>query len=674
MKRLLIVLMAGASVTAASAQTPGASSGNEWPTYGHDRGGQRFSPLTQINPSNVANLKPAWVYHLKPADEEAPAAVNESDAAQARAEGVPSAAPGRGFGGRGGGNGLSQSETTPLVVNGVMYITSPYGRVVALDPLTGKEAWIFKLPSGDPATRGVEYWAGDAQTPAQIVVTTSDAKLFTLDAKTGQLNPAFGDNGVVDLNTPEILRGFQGSDGLSSPAIMYKNLIIVGGRTQEGPELGVAGDVRAWDIHTGKLVWTFHSVPLEGEPNYGTWAGDSGKNRSGVNVWGLMTVDTDRGIAYLPFGAPASDRYGGDREGTNLYDSSVVAVNANTGEYLWHFQVVHHDIWDFDLEAPPALIDIKRDGKTIPAVAVINKASLLFILDRVTGKPLYDVEERAVPASSVPLEKAWPTQPFPVKPAPLSRQTMTMDDIAKVTPELEAACRKYIADNNIELGGPYLPVSYDHQRVNFPSAIGGVNWGGTSFDPNLGYLFVNTSELGQVQGYRDPPPAVPGAPGRGGFGGRGGAPSEGANPYAGIPGGGRFKIPAPVNQMCNEPPWGALTAVDVSTGEFAWRVPLGITENLPADKQLTGRPNLGGSIATAGGLVFIGATDDSRFRAFDSRTGKEVWTYKLNGSAISVPSTYLGKDGKQYVVVTGTGGGFSEAPLTSDEITAFTLP
>jgi quinoprotein glucose dehydrogenase len=386
-----------------------------------------------------------------------------------------------------------------------------------------------------------------------------------------------------------------------------------------------------------------------------------------VNVWGFITVDVQRGIAYLPFGAPSVDQFGGDREGDNLFSSSLVAVDANTGKYLWHFQIVHHDIWDGDLAAAPALIDVKTGGKTIAAVAAINKLGLLFLLDRVTGKPIYGVEERPVASSEVPLERAAKTQPFPVKPAPLARMTMTAADIATVTPELEAACKKLI--EGVQLGGPYLPVSYKRLRVQFPGNHGGVNWGGTSFNPQLGYLFVNTNELGQLSGITDREPGATGQAQGNGVGNR----VDPNGPYQGVPGGGRFKDTAS-NMMCQQPPWGQLTAVNVNTGEFAWRVPLGITESLPPDKQHTGRPGNGGTIATAGGLVFVGATDDGRFRAFDARTGKELWTVKLGGAANATPSTYLGRDGRQYVVITSTGGGFFDAPLTDDSIMAFALP
>ena len=644
MKRLTTALTvalaaaAGAQMPAQPRAQPITAASTEWPTYGHDPGGMRFSPLTQISPANVAQLKVAWAYHMR-----------------------PEPAPGR------EASGLAGSEVTPIIADGVMYVATPYNRVVALEPTSGKELWAFRLPSGNPSTRGVEYWAGDAQTPPQVVFGTTNGKLYSLDAKTGLPNEAFGEKGVVELNTPEILQGLPGSNGLSSPPIMYRHLIITGGRTQENPPKGPAGDVRAWDIHNGKLAWTFHSVPRAGETFNDSWANDSWKNRSGVNVWGFFTVDVARGIVYMPFGAPSVDQYGGDRAGDNLFGTSLVAADATTGKYLWHFQVVHHDIWDADLTGAPALFDVKQGGRTIPAVAVINKVGLLFLLDRVTGKPIFGVEERPVPQSEVPLEHGSKTQPFPVKPAPLSRMTMTMADIATVTPELEAACKKLI--EGVQIGGPYLPVSYNRLRLQFPGNHGGVNWGGTSFNPELGYLFVNTNEMGQLSGLKDRDPNARGPAQANGVGNR----VDPNGPYEGFAGGGRFKDRAS-NMMCQQPPWGQLTAVNVNTGEFAWRVPLGVTDTLPPDKQKTGRPGNGGTIATASGLVFVGATDDGRFRAFDAKSGRELWTVKLGGAAQATPSTYLGKDGKQYVVITSTGGGFFDTPLSDDSIMAFALP
>ena len=349
---------------------------------GHDPGGERYSTLTQITPKNVRDLKIAWVYHMKPA--------TKVDASHADANHSYS------------GAGLHQSEDQPLVIGQTMYVVTPYSRVVALDSSTGQEKWVFEIPDGDNASlRGAAYWPGEGGSGAAIIFGTRRGRMYSISAATGHLNAGFGVNGMVDLKTPEVMRtGMDKSYILPSPPTIYKNLIITGAGPGEGPGgkdggLGPAGDTRAWDAKTGKLVWTFHSVPLPGETGHETWAGDSWKNRSGVNVWGYMTVDVERGILYMPFGAPNNDRVGVDRPGDNLFGSSLVAVNADTGKLLWYFQVVHHDIWDVDTESPPTLFDVRRGSEIIPAVATVNKNGLMFILNRVTGKPIYDVDRTA---------------------------------------------------------------------------------------------------------------------------------------------------------------------------------------------------------------------------------------------------------------------------------------
>jgi len=486
------------------------------------------------------------------------------------------------------------------------------------------------------------------------VFGTRDGRLIALDAATGAYAEGFGDAGVVDMRTREILNGTDARYyGMSSPPIVFENLIITGAAVQEFPPLGAAGDVRAWDARTGALVWTFHSVPRAGEPGYETWEPGSAEGRTGVNVWGFLTVDVARGIVYMPFGAPAFDRYGGDRKGDNLYGTSLVAADARTGKYQWHFQVVHHDIWDNDLQAPPLLLDVEKGGETIPSVAVVSKNGLLFVLDRVTGEPVFPVEERPFPASDTPGEVTSPTQPIPVVTPPLARTSFALDEIANVTPDLKAACESWIDENAMVPGGLYVPVKFNQVTISFPGLQGGANWGGASYDPERKLLLVNTNDLGQVTSL------VP--------------TKSGALPYERGPVSGRFKIEES-GLLCQQPPWGQLSAVDMTTGLIAWQVPLGVTDRLPEDLQQTGRPNVGGSITTASGLTFIGASDDDRFRAFETATGKLLWEYKLDASAHATPITYRGADGRQYVTVTATGGSFLGSPLAADTIVTFALP
>lgn len=617
----------------------------DWPTYGHDKGGQRHSGLTQITPANVATLQPAWVYHMKPAtaDPAMPDATAEAARRQQEAAGPfrPSAA------------GFAASQATPLVVGGRMFLTTPYGAAVALDASTGTQIWSTRIPGpGQPSLRGVEYWPGDGAAAPRIIFGTRGGRLIALDAATGAFVPEFGTNGVVDLRTPEVMGTPPGSGyGMASPPIVFENLVITGASVQEFPPRGAAGDVRAWDARTGKLVWTFHSVPRDGEPGAETWEPGSAANRSGVNAWGFITVDAQRGVAFIPFGAPAFDRYGGDRKGDNLFGTSLVAVDARTGRYLWHFQVVRHDIWDNDLQAPPLLFDMRTPSGTRPAVGVVSKNGLLFVLDRETGKPLLDVEDRPFPASDVPGELAAATQPFPTMTPPLARTTFNPEDVARLTPELEQGCRAWMADKAMEPGGLYVPVRFNRNTISFPGLQGGANWGGMSFDPATGLLVVNTSDLGQVTAL---------------------VASQGPLPYERGPVSGRFQLSG-TRLMCQQPPWGRLTAVDTRTGAIAWQVPLGVTDELPEPLRATGRPNIGGSITTASGLTFIGASDDARFRAFETATGKLRWEYRLPASAHATPITYAGANGRQFVAVTATGGSFLASPIDADTVIAFAL-
>ena len=358
-----------------------------------------------------------------------------------------------------------------------------------------------------------------------------------------------------------------------------------------------------------------------------------------------MTVDLDRGLVYLPIGCPTSDMYGADRHGDGLYGNSLVALDAVSGKVKWFHQLVHHDLWDYDLAAPPALVDVVRDGKKIPAVAQITKMSLLFVFDRVTGEPIFGLEERPVAASKVPGEASSPTQPFPLKPAPLARMTFEPDDLYDLTPEHAAFCRNLFGSNHMSTQGPYTPMPLDGNGLTFPSTLGGGNWGGLSYDPNLDYVFTNVMNLGQW-GHMVPKTDA----------------ATGETTYARVAGSsgayGRFWDPV-THIPCTKPPFGELVAVNLNTGEVAWRVPLGHIPGLESKGvQGTGALSMGGSITTAAGLLFIAATNDNTIRAFNSRTGQELWSAPLETSAYTVPVTYMGRDGRQYISVVAGGTGF----------------
>lgn len=623
-KSMFLVWMLGVSLLALLGRDGLAApeSRTDWPNYGNDRGAMRYSPLAQITPANVAALKVAWTYHMKPAD----------------------------------ATRIATSETTPLVVGNIMYLGSPYGHIVALDATTGKEIWNFKLPGNSrPAPRGIAYWPGDKEYAPELLFGTNDGKLVAINVQTGQPAAKFGENGFVNLRTPEIMRGYNMNYALTSPPGIYRNLVLTGASNPEDPR-SVSGDERAWDVRTGKLVWTFHAVPRPGEFGNDTWPKDGWQNRSGVNIWNMITVDDKRGIAFLPFTGPASDRWGGDRHGANLFGNTLVAVDAMTGKRLWHFQLLHHEVWDWDQPTPPMLFDVIKDGKTIPAVAAMNKSGYLFILNRLTGVPIYPIKEIPVPASNVTDEQTWPTQPIPVTPPPLARQSFTAaTDTTSITPELQSYCKNLIATHKLHDSVPFSPLTMDSQIARFPGSGGGPEWGGGALDPKLGYFIVNTNELGSIEQLEKKKDGHWGS-------------TTGPDSFFILEKKGHGYYP------CQNPPWGDLWAVNVNTGQVAWRVNLGVSDIMPEGKQDTGRPSLGAPLTTASGLIFIGATDDSRFRAFETKTGKELWTYKLDASAHASPITYKGVDGKQYIAVVATGGSFLHSPAVGDSLVVFALP
>jgi quinoprotein glucose dehydrogenase len=621
--------------------------------YNRDLGGTRFSPLTQVTTSNVSNLKVAWSYRLS------------NPPAQAAARGAAPAQEPAQAGGRGGGRGGAvaptvNAEATPIVVNGVMYL--PAGsRVLALEAETGKLVWEFKIPNGNTTARGVAYWPGDTANPARILFTAGP-RLMAVNAVTGEASAGFGKDGSVDIKV-----------GWNGVPLIYKTAALLGATVGEISQGGESGDSRAFDVRTGAKLWDFHSVPQPGEPGHETWLNDGWKNRSGVNVWGwYLTLDEKTGTVYMPFGSPAGNYWGGDRPGNNLFGNSVVAVDAMTGKLKWHFQTVHHDLWDSDLPPAPVLLDIKQNGRTIPALAQIGKQAWMFILNRETGKPIFGVEERPVPAGDAPGEWYSPTQPFPLKPPPLARISFKKDDIVTAedtTPEHAKACMEiYEKAGGFYNAGPFTPFLFHEEGAPPRSTIifpgnGGPNWGGMAADTKAGYVFVQTHDAalsGWVEKKRE----------NGNYGSGNGSPQpydrgsiNGPGPYNGFA--------APIrdasgktlgNAPCQKPPWGRLWAVNANTGDIAWVSVLGMNEGLPPGKQNVGGSGSAGPIATAGGLVFIGATNDRRFRAFDSKTGKELWAFKLDQAVNANPLTYQAKNGKQYV-----------AAIATDSVVAFSV-
>ncbi len=589
---------------------------DDWPDAGHDPGAMRYSPLTQISKRNVAKLRRAWTFHTgDPAEN-----VN--------------------------------SEGAPLVVDGVMYLDAGKS-IFALDPVAGRQIWKFEVKGTN--RRGLSYWPGDKQTPPRIILGVADDKMLALDAKTGKPSAGFGDDGFVSGVSP------------ASAPVIYRDLIISGQNRVQS--------VRAFDAHTGKLVWTFYTKAQPGQPGHDTWKDNAWDVRSGNDAWSFMTLDPERGIVYIPIpptGGP--DFYGGGRLGDTLYADSVVAVDANTGKLIWYQQLVHHDLWDWDVPGAPTLFDVKLNAKTVPAVAEFGKQGYLFLFDRTNGKPLFGVEERPVPQSTVPGEQTSPTQPIPLNPPALAPTSISRSDIYNLTPEHAAFCRNLWDANHMYNNGPFTVYSTDPDRmaVIFPGREGAGNWSGVAFDPKLDYIFgtttFNAGQIGRLVKLDKPAPGPFGGPYDKVF-------PDGPSRYQS-----RFWEPSN-GWPCIKPPWAEIFAVNAKTGDIVWHVPFGTVDALAAKGfPHTGAPNTGTMIVTASGLIFIGGTNDGRFRAFDARTGKELWTEKIDASAHTVPITYKGRDGKQYVAVEAFGGPgivalngyFNDTP--GDSVIAFSLP
>jgi quinoprotein glucose dehydrogenase len=587
-----------------------APTSGDWIAYGHDALGSRFSPLTQISRDNVAQLAPAWTYHT----------------------GEPLATS----------DHRRSLEVTPIVVGGVMYISTPLGKVIALNPVTGAEKWKFDAAVdrganfGDFTSRGVSYWNG------RIFFATTDARLIALDAATGRPIGGFGNGGTVDLRHGLRNAPFETAEyEVTSPPAIVGDLVIVGSGVADNNRTDAAsGEVRAYDARTGALRWSWDPVPQNpSDPAYSTWQGANGHRTGAANAWSVIAADAARDLVFVPTSSPSPDYFGGERLGRNDYGNSIVALRAATGAVVWHFQTVHHDLWDYDNASPPLLATVKDQ----PAVIQTTKTGMMYVLNRETGVPIFPVEERAVPASTVPGERAWPTQPFSSLPALSPHAWNGQSD--------NAACQALLRGLRNE--GIFTPPSLAGTLV-LPSNIGGAHWGGVAFDPARQIAVVPVNRLAaMVQlipaatvnmdtlheqrsriGYED-------------------------TRMRGTPYIMRRKILfVPPGTPCTPAPPGALVAIDLASGTKKWETPIA--------------PTLGGAIATAGGVVFMAATIDRQFRAFDIETGKELWRVALSAGGKATPMTYLGADGRQYVVVAA--GGDGETWGASDAIVAFSLP
>ena len=622
----------------------------EWPAYGRDALGSRHSPLTEIDRTNVGELRVAWTFRT-----------GETPEAQ------PTRRP-------------TAFEATPIVVDGTLYLATPLGKVFALDPATGQLRWRFdagvdpQTPFGDFTSRGVSTWL-DAEAPAgapcrrRIVVATVDARLIALDARTGAPCASFGEGGTVDLrgglrNTPVSAAEYE----VTSPPAVIGDLLVVGSGIADNNRIEApSGEVRAFDARTGQLRWTWDPVPQDArDPGWATWAGPRAHATGAANAWSVIAADPERDLVIVPTGGPSPDYYGGARRGANLYANSVVALRASTGTRLWHFQVVHHDVWDYDVPAPPALITLRRDGHAVPAVVQVTKTGQVFVLHRETGAPLFPVEERPVPASTVPGEETWPTQPFSLLPA-LSPLRISIEDAWGLTPWDRRRCRE--AMSSLRNEGIFTPPSLEGALI-MPSNIGGAHWGGAAYDPARQIVVVPVNRAAAVVQLLPRERYDPATAERGWEYGlmRG-------TPYVLR----RRLLLSPLGLPCTPPPFGALVAISLESGKKLWEAPLGTTRDLFASRIFLplafgwGTPNLGGPIATAGGLVFIAAALDDYLRAFDIESGRELWKGRLPAGGQATPMTFRLDGGRQHVVVAAGGHGRA-GTRRGDYVVAFALP
>jgi quinoprotein glucose dehydrogenase len=649
-----IALAVTVTLAAAQASADDTSKG-EWPHYAGPITATKYSPLSRIDAKNVQTLQPVWTW----------------DSPDNALIGTATKERGGSF------------KATPIMIDGVLYTSTSLNQVAAVDAGTGKTKWVFDPKAYDsgrrPANsgwqhRGVSYWEGrvEGKKEKRVLIATGIGDLLAIDAETGQVIPSFGQNGRVDLQS-QLMRNENDRRqiGFNSPQLVVGDVIVIGCTIAErwGAEGNPVGHVQAFDVRTGKPKWIFHTVPRDKEPGVETWEDESWKRAGNTNPWSMFSADPDLGLVYIPNTTPTNDYYGGDRKGHNLYAESLLAINAESGKLAWHFQGVHHGLWDYDFPAAPTLVDIKVDGKRIKAVAQVSKQGFTYVFDRATGKPVWPIEERPVPQSNVPGEKTAATQPFPTKPPPFARQGIAEEDIIDFTPEIKAEAKKVLAEYTYgPLFTPPTVVGENGKKGTLiqPGAMGGANWGGAGFDPESGYLFVQASNLYSLGGL------VPG------------------DASKGQPGfvAGSTTTPRMSNGLpLTKPPYGTVTAIDLNKGEIAWQVPQG---DGPRDHPLLKDLNLppmgvsshtflssGGPLVTKT-LLFINQvqtrSDGPGFsateffmHAFDKKTGALIWQYRMKEPPHGTPMTYEHK-GKQYIVVS-TGGSGMPARLV-----AFGLP
>jgi quinoprotein glucose dehydrogenase len=623
----------------------------EWTAYGGDGLGSRYAPLTEMRRDNVSGLRPAWTF---------------------RTGETPDAFPTR---------RPTAFEATPIVVDGTLYVSTPLARVFALDPTTGVERWRFDagvdrgLGFGDFTSRGVSTWldAGASEGTLcrrRIFVAAIDARLIALDARDGTPCADFGHGGTVDLRAGLHTAPFQTEEyAVTSPPAVIGDLVIVGSAVADNNRTDAAsGEVRAYDARSGARRWTWDPVPrTPSDAGWDTWVGIRAHSTGAGNAWSVIAADPARDLVFVPTSAPSPDYYGGERRGANLYTNSLVALRASTGARVWHFQTVHHDLWDYDLAAPPALVSLRRDGRDVPAVLQATKTGHLFVLHRETGEPIFPVEERPVPASDIPGEEASPTQPFSLLPT-LSPHRFSAADAWGLTPLDRRACREQIASLRNE--GIFTPPSLKGTLVA-PSNIGGAHWGGLAYDPERQIVVI---PVNRVATFVQLVPRERFDRAEAARSGDESAPMRGT-PYVMR----RRILLSPLGLPCTPPPFGSLVAISLETGRKLWEVPLGTTRDLfgrrifvPVAFRL-GTPNLGGPIATAGGLIFIGAAMDDYLRAFDVETGAELWKGRLPAGGQATPMTYRLNGGPQYVAIAAGGHG-KLGTTRGDYVVAFALP